>query len=389
MGAGLFATPSRWMDDELVMFDDSVARFVGDRVTPERLARWRDAGVVEREAWTEMAEAGLLGLSVSADYGGAGGDFRHEAVLIRRLGLAGAEGWGVPLHNAICAPYIERYGTEDQRRRWLPGIVSGEIVTAIAMTEPGAGSDLQGIRTTARASGNGYAVDGSKTFITNGQTADLILVVAKTDPAKGSRGISLIVVETADSAGFRRGRNLDKIGLEMNDTSELFFDDVQVPADNLLGGEEGQGLYQLMKELPKERLIIALESLATIEAAMDVTLAYVRERNAFGKRILDFQNTQFKLAECKTEATIARSFCDDCMECHLAGTLDAATASMAKYWVSERAQTIVDTCLQFFGGYGYMNEYPIAQMYKDVRVKRIYGGTTEIMKLLIARTLEA
>ncbi|WP_375383096.1 acyl-CoA dehydrogenase family protein [uncultured Sphingomonas sp.] len=381
--------PSRWMDDELVMFDDSVARALADIAPSDRQQSWREAGVVDRAAWEEAAAAGLLGLSVSPDFGGAGGDFRHEAVLIRHLGLAGAEGWGVPLHNAICAPYIEKYGTADQRDRWLPKIVSGELITAIAMTEPGAGSDLQGIRSTARPSGNGYAVNGQKTFITNGQIADLLIVVVKTDPAAGSKGVSLIVVETAQADGFRRGRNLDKIGLEMRDTSELFFDDVQVPADHLLGGVEGQGLYQLLKELPKERLIIAIESLAMIEAALDETLTYVRERQAFGKRLLDFQNTQFVLAECKTEATIARSFVDDCMERLLAGTLDAATASMAKYWVSERAQKIVDACQQLFGGYGYMNEYPIARMYKDVRVKRIYGGTTEVMKLLIARTLES
>lgn len=377
------------MDEELIMFDDSVGRFLADCAGPERLARWREDGIVERAAWDEMAAAGMLGVSVADKYGGAGGDFRHEAVLIRRLGLAGAEGWGVPLHNAICAPYIEKYGTEEQRERWLPKIVSGEFVTAIAMTEPGAGSDLQAIRTSARLSGNGYAINGQKTFITNGQHADLVIVVAKTDPEAGSKGISLIVVETKGADGFRRGRNLDKIGLEMGDTSELFFDDVKVPVDNLIGGEAGQGLYQLMKELPKERLIIALESLAIIESALTHTLDYVRDRKAFGKRILDFQNTQFKLAECKTEATIARSFCDDCVERYLKGELDAATASMAKYWVSECAQRVVDECLQLFGGYGYMNEYPIAQMYKDVRVKRIYGGTTEIMKLLIARTLEA
>lgn len=385
----MFSVPSRWMDDELTMFDDSVARFLADRMPPDRLARWREAGIVERTAWDEMAKAGMLGLSVPEAYGGAGGDFRHEAVLIRRLGLIGAEGWGVPLHNAICGGYIVKYGTEEQKERWLPRIVSGEFVTAIAMTEPGAGSDLQGIRTSARAGGNGYVLNGQKTFITNGQTAELVIVVARTDPAAGSRGISLLCVETADTAGFRRGRNLDKVGLEMGDTSELFFDDVQVPADNLIGGTEGQGMYQLMQELPKERLMIALESLAMMESALYHTLAYVREREAFGKRLLDFQNTQFRLAECKTEATIARSFCDDCLERYMAGTLDAATASMAKYWVSERAQVIVDACQQMFGGYGYMNEYPLAQMYKDVRVKRIYGGTTEIMKLLIARTLNA
>ena len=385
---GIFDSPSRWVDDEIQMFDDSVSRFLADKVTPARLQRWRDDGIVERSAWDEVGQAGLLGLSIDPEFGGAGGDLRHEATLIRHLGLAGAEGWGIPLHNAICGHYIQHYGTPEQQQRWLPGIVSGQYITAIAMTEPGAGSDLQGIRTTASASGNGYAINGQKTFITNGQHANLIIVVAKTSPQDGSRGISLLVVETEGAIGFARGRNLDKVGLEMGDTSELYFEDVFVPADNLLGGVEGQGMYQLMKELPKERLIIAIECLAIIERALNDTLAYVRERKAFGKRVLDFQNTQFTLAECKTEAVIARLFVDDCIGKYLAGELDAATASMAKYWVSERAQVIVDHCQQFFGGYGYMSEYPIAQMYKDVRVKRIYGGTTEVMKLLIARTLE-
>ena len=387
--AEVFAQPSPWMDQELVQFDDSVRRALEGIAPDMRIGRWRNDGIVERAAWQEMADAGLLGLSMPAEFGGAGGDFRHEAVLMRRLGLIGADGWGVPLHNAICAGYIEKYGTDEQRRRWLPKIVSGEAILAIAMTEPGTGSDLQGIRTTARRSGNGYAITGQKTFISNGQHGDLIIVVAKTDPDAGSKGISLIVVETRDAAGFVRGRNLDKIGLAMADTSELFFEDVQVPADNLLGGVEGQGLYQLMKELPKERLIIAIECLATIESALAHTLDYVRTREAFGKRLLDFQNTQFVLADCKTEATIGRSFVDDCIGRYMAGTLDAATASMAKYWLSEHAQTIVDRCQQFFGGYGYMTEYPIARLYQDVRVKRVYGGTSEIMKLLIARTLEA
>ncbi|WP_239987419.1 acyl-CoA dehydrogenase family protein [Sphingosinithalassobacter portus] len=386
MGA-LFPHASPWMDEELVMFDDSVQRALAEIAPASRLEKWAADGIVERSGWDAAAQAGLLGVSVSPEYGGAGGDFRHEAVLLRRLGLIGAEGWGIPLHNAICAAYIEKYGTEEQKQRWLPKIVSGEMITAIAMTEPGAGSDLQGIRTQAVRSGNGYAVTGQKTFITNGQHADLIIVVTKTDPSAGSKGISLIAVE-ADSAGFSRGRNLDKIGIPMGDTSELFFDNVQVPADNLIGGEEGQGLYQLMKELPKERLMIAVECLALMESAIEHTLAYVRERKAFGKRLLDFQNTQFVLADCKTEATIGRSFVDDCIGRYIAGTLDAPTASMAKYWLSEHAQTIIDRCQQLFGGYGYMNEYPIAQMYKDVRVKRVYGGTSEIMKLLIARTLE-
>lgn len=377
------------MDEELTLFEASISRLLADKFPPDRLERWRHAGIVERSAWREMAQAGLLGLSISAEHGGAGGDFRHEAVLLRQLGLLGAEGWGVPLHNAICAAYIEKYGTDAQRARWLPAMASGERICAIAMTEPGAGSDLQGIRTTARREGEVYVIDGQKTFITNGQLADLIIVVAKTDPAAGSKGVSLLIVETDQAVGFTRGRNLDKVGLEMGDTSELFFDAVRVPADNLIGGEPGRGLQQLMRELPKERLIIAIESLALIEAALDETLAYVRERKAFGKRLLDFQNTQFVLADCKTEAMVARSFVDDCIVRHAAGDLDAATASMAKYWVSERAQRIVDACQQLFGGYGYMNEYPIARMYRDVRVKRIYGGTSEIMKLLIARTLEA
>jgi len=387
--AGIFDQPSRWMDDELVLFDDNVRRMLVDCAPPERLARWRADGIVERAAWYDLARAGLLGLSIAPEYGGAGGDFRHEAALTRRLGLVGAEGWGVPLHNGIVAPYIESFGTPEQRRRWLPKMVSGEYITAIAMTEPGAGSDLRGIRTTARRDGDVYRLSGQKTFITNGQLANLIILVARTDPAAGGKGISLFGVETDAAPGFRRGRNLDKIGLEMGDTSELFFDDVPVPAANLLGGEEGRGLPQLMQQLPKERLMIAIESLALIEAAVDHTIAYVEERHAFGQRLLDFQNTQFRLAECKTEAMVARSFIDDCIDLYVRGELDATRASMAKLWASERAQKVVDNCLQLFGGYGYMNEYPIAQMYKNVRVKRIYGGTSEIMKLLIARSLAA
>lgn len=370
------------------MFDRTVEKVFSAIAPAARLSRWRASGVVERLAWAELAEAGLLGLSVASEFDGSGGDLRHEAVLIRRLGLIGAEGWGVPLHNAICAAYIEKYGTAAQKSQWLPRLVSGEVISAIAMTEPGAGSDLQGTRTTARKSSDGYTLNGSKTFITNGQLADLIIVVARTDVGAGSRGFSLLLVDANDAPGFARGRNLDKIGLEMGDTSELYFEDVPVPFENLLGGEEGNGFRQLMTELPKERLIIALECMAIIEAALTHTIRYVSERQAFGKRILDFQNTQFVLAQCKTEATIAQVFVDDCLRRYLANDLDASTASMAKYWVSERAQDIVDKCQQLFGGYGYINEFPIAQMYKDVRVKRIYGGTTEVMKLLIARTLE-
>ena len=383
----MFDWRSRWMDEELVLFDETVRRALSDCAPPERLARWRQDGIVERAAWREAAQAGLLGLSLASDYGGAGGDFRHEAVLIRRLGLAGAEGWGLPLHNSIVAPYVETHGTPEQRRRWLPRMVSGELIGAIAMTEPGAGSDLRGIRTTARRDGDVYRVTGQKTFISNGQIADFIIVAARTDPAEGSGGLSLIGIEAADAPGFTRGRNLDKVGLEMGDTSELFFDDVPVPVANLIGGVEGRGLHQLMRELPRERLMIAIESLAIMEAAIEQALDYVHQRTAFGKRLIDMQNTQFRLAECRTEAMVARSFIDDCIERFQEGKLDATAASMAKLWASERAQRVVDVCQQLFGGYGYMTEYPVAQMYKDVRVKRIYGGTSEIMKLLIARSL--
>ena len=284
-------------------------------------------------------------------------------------------------------PYIEAYGSEDQKRHWLPKLASGEAISAIAMTEPGAGSDLQGVRTTAKRDGNHYLINGSKTFITNGQNADLILLVAKTDPAGGARGTSLILIDANDAPGFERGRNLDKIGRSASDTSELFFNDVRVPTANLLGAEEGRGFYQLMEKLPQERLILAVQSIAAIEHALAITIDYVKQRRAFGKAIIDFQNTQFKLAEMKTQATIARVFVNHCVGEHIVGKLDSPTASMAKYWASDLLCTIVDDCLQLFGGYGYMNEYPIAQAYKDARVGRIYGGTNEIMKLMIARTL--
>jgi acyl-CoA dehydrogenase len=284
-------------------------------------------------------------------------------------------------------PYLVHYGTEDQKRRWLPKMASGELISAIAMTEPGAGSDLQGIRTTARRSGNGYVINGSKTFITNGQTANLICVVAKTDPSQGARGISLMFVETDGAEGFERGRNLNKLGQPAQDTSELFFNDVSVPAENLLGLEEGQGFFQLVGQLPQERLNIAVQAMATIERALRLTIEYVKERKAFGKAVIDFQNTQFVLAECKTEATVARVFVNHCIGVHLKGALDAATASMAKYWTTDLEGKIVDRCLQLFGGYGFMDEYPISRMYRDSRIQRIYGGTNEIMKMLIARTL--
>ncbi|HEY5209748.1 MAG TPA: acyl-CoA dehydrogenase family protein [Stellaceae bacterium] len=387
MGPLNVPVPAYMADEEFILFRDSVGKFLDEHAPPAKLDQWRRDGVVERDLWAKAGAAGLLGLSTASDYGGAGGDFRHETVLMEEMGRRGLEAFGVSLHNAIILPYIETFGSEEQKKRWLPKLASGELVSAIAMTEPGAGSDLQGVRTSARRTGNQYTINGAKTFISNGQTANFIVVVAKTDPAQGAKGISLVVVETEDAEGFQRGRNLDKVGLEAADTSELFFNDVQVPTTNLLGPEEGRGFYQLMEKLPQERLVIAVQSMAMIERALTVTLDYVKQRQAFGRAVIDNQAVQFQLAECKTEATVARVFVDHCIERHLARKLDGATASMAKYWVSDLLGKIVDTCLQLHGGYGYMDEYPIARLFKDARVARIYGGANDIMKLLIARTL--
>jgi acyl-CoA dehydrogenase len=380
-------TPAYLADEEFSMFRNSVGRFLDDNAPPEKFEGWRRAKVVERDLWTKAGAAGLLGLSTSTAYGGIGGDFRHETILIEEAAKRGIEGWGASLHNAIVMPYIEIYGTEDQKKRWLPKLARGDYVGAIAMTEPGTGSDLQAVKTSARKSGNQYVINGSKTFITNGQTANLVIVVSKTDPAQGAKGTSLIVVETDEAEGFERGRNLHKIGLEAADTSELFFNHVKVPTANLIGTEEGRGFYQLMDQLPQERLIIAVHSIAMIERALAVTIDYVKERKTFGRPIIDNQAVKFKLAECKTEATVARIFVNHCIEQHLQRKLDAATASMAKYWITDLQGKIIDECLQLHGGYGYMDEYPIARMYKDARVARIFGGANEIMKILIARTL--
>ena len=374
-------------DEELNMFEDAARGFFTKEAPPETIAKWRDNGLVDRDMWTKAGQAGLLCASIPEEYGGAGGDFRHETILMEVQGTMGIDGFGLPLHNAIIAPYIFHYGSEEQKQKWLPRMASGELIGAIAMTEPGAGSDLQAIKTTAVKSGNQYVINGSKTFITNGQHANLIIVVCKTDPTAGARGTSLIMVETDEAEGFRRGRNLDKIGQDAQDTSELFFDDVKVPMTNILGAEEGRGFFQLMEQLPSERLQIGIQGCASMRRAIDETIAYVKERKAFGKSIMDFQNTQFKLAECKTKLTVAQTFCDRCTELLLEGKLDAATASMAKYWVSDVENEVMDECLQLFGGWGYMNEMPIARMWRDSRVQRIYGGANEVMKVLIARTL--
>jgi acyl-CoA dehydrogenase len=378
-------TPS-WAGEDVGMLYDMACRFLSEEIAP-RYDEFEKNEMVDRECWEKAGAAGLLCASMPEEYGGSGGSFAHESAIIEAIAHVGVDGFGIGLHNAIVAPYILHYGSEEQKKKWLPKMATGELIGAIAMTEPGAGSDLQGIRTRAEKDGNHYRINGSKTFITNGQLANLVIVVAKTDPEKGAKGTSLLVIETDGADGFERGRNLDKIGLKANDTSELFFNDVRVPASALLGSEEGQGFVQLMQQLPQERLTIGTTAIAMSERALSLTIDYVRERKAFGKAIIDFQNTQFKLAELKTEATVGRVFYNDCVARHIAGGLDAATASMAKYWLSELQGKVVDECLQLFGGYGYMNEYPIARMFRDARVQRIYGGTNEIMKLLIARGL--
>ncbi|MEM7425469.1 MAG: acyl-CoA dehydrogenase family protein [Pseudomonadota bacterium] len=375
-----------WVTEDLDMLADASRRLFEAEYVPH-YEKWEEQGYFDRSAWERAGEAGLLCAEIPEEYGGAGGSFAHDAVITHQITRSGIDGFGLPLHNAIVAPYIFHYGSEDQRKRWLPKLASGEMIGAIAMTEPGAGSDLQSVRTSARRDGNHYVISGQKTFITNGILADLVVVVTKTDPSAGAKGTSLFVVETGNVEGFERGRNLDKIGLKSNDTAELFFNEIRVEADALLGPVEGQGFVQLMEQLPQERLLIAVQAMGRIERALEVTLDYVKEREAFGSKVIDFQNTQFKLAEAKTEATIAKVFVDNCIGQLVKGELDAATASMAKYWVTDLQCKIIDQCLQLHGGAGYMNEYPIARMYRDARVERIYGGTNEIMKVLIARTL--
>jgi long-chain-acyl-CoA dehydrogenase len=375
-----------WMTEDVIMTRDMAGRFFDAEIVPQ-YEQFEQDELVPRACWEKAGATGLLCASMPGEYGGSDGSYAHESAIIEALGHSGADGFGIALHSAIVAPYILHYGSEEQKKNWLPRMASGELIAAIAMTEPAAGSDLQGVRTTAVKDGNHYRINGSKTFITNGQNANLVIVVAKTDPAQGARGVSLIVVETDAVDGFERGRNLDKIGLKANDTSELFFNDVRVPTANLLGTEEGQGFAQLMTELPQERLIIANQAVAAIERALALTIEYVKERRAFGKAIIEFQNTQFKLAQLKAEAVQAKVFVNWCVGRHLVGELDTATASMAKMLATDLQCKVMDECLQLFGGYGYMNEYPIARMFRDARVQRIYGGTNEIMKLLIARTL--
>ncbi len=375
-----------WMTEDVVLLEEQTRRFVAEEFTPH-IEQWNEDHIYPLDVWTKAGTAGLLCPSIPEEYGGAGGTFAHEAVIDREYSLGGFDSFGAPLHSGIVAPYILRYGTEEQKKRWLPKLATGEMIGAIAMSEPGTGSDLQGVRTSAVKKGNGYVLNGSKTFITNGQHANLIVVVTKTDPKLGAKGVSLMVVETEDAPGFRRGRKLKKLGMDSADTSELFFEDVPLPAEALLGSEEGLGFVQLMNELPQERLIVAISAMAMMERALELTIDYVKERHAFGKKIIDFQNTQFVLAECKSEMTMAKAFLDHCIGQHIEGKLDTTTASMAKYLLTDLQGKVIDRCLQLFGGYGYMDEYPISRMYRDARVMRIYAGTNEIMKLLIARSL--
>ena len=376
---------SPWMDDDLRMLREAVSRFVESEMVPHE-ARWRAQHRVDRETWRAAGEAGFLLMDVPAEYGGGGGDFRHEAVLYEELARRGISGFGQGVHS-IAAHYVLNYGTPEQKSRWLPRMARGELIGAIAMTEPGAGSDLKGIRTRAVRDGDHYVVNGSKIFITNGSIATILMLVVRTDPADRSRGLSILMVETENLPGYRVGRVLDKMGMTAQDTAELFFEDVRVAADCLLGGVEGEGMHQLMGDLPYERLTIAVGGVGMMEGAVAETLRYVNERKAFGQSIASFQNTRFKLAEVATKTRIARTFVDDCIERLVAGRLDTETAAMAKWWVTDTQQEVIDECVQLHGGYGYMNEYLVCRMFADSRVQRIYGGTNEIMKELISRSL--
>ena len=381
----MFAYHSPWETEDHTIFRDSVRKFIEAEFVPNR-ERWIERKHMEPEYWQKAGEIGMLCPDVPPEYGGAGGDFGFDAITYEELQRACVSSFGNGIQS-IVAHYLLVYGTEEQKLRWLPGMATGQTISAIAMTEPGTGSDLQAVSTSALRDGGDYVINGSKTFITNGYNANLICVICKTDPNERAKGISLIMLEIEDLDGFSRNAPLDKIGMKGQDTCELFFDDCRVPVGNLLGAEEGQGFYQLMAQLPRERLIVGLGSVAIMEAALNATIDYTKERHAFGKAIIEFQNTKFKLAEKLTETKIARVFIDHCIEKIIAGELDAETASMAKWWCSETQFDLVNECLQLHGGYGYMMEYPIAHYFTDSRVQMIYAGSNEIMKELISRSL--
>ena len=374
-------------DDDHEQFRESVRRFLAKEVVPHN-DEWERAGAVDRTMFQRFGENGFLGMAAPEEHGGGGvDDFRYNTIIAEEVQAAGvnAAGAGVQLHNDVCLPYFTDLTNEEQKRRWLPGICSGELITAIAMTEPGTGSDLASIKTTAIRDGDHYVVNGSKTFITNGINSDLVVVVVKTDPTQRHRGMSLLVVERG-TPGFERGRNLEKMGMHAQDTAELFFSDCRVPVENLLG-EEGTGFASLVRNLPQERLSVAVNAVAAARAALDWTLTYTKERTAFGQPVATFQNSRFKLAEMATEVEVGQAFVDKCLEAHVAGQLTAEEAAMAKWWTSELQARVIDTGVQLHGGYGYMTEYPIARAYVDARVTRIYAGTTEIMKEIIGRSL--
>jgi len=366
------------------IFRESFRRFVENEIVPFH-ADWEEQGYVAREVWTKAGQNGFLCTSMPEEYGGAGADKLYSVIMMEELARVNATGIGFGLHSEIVAPYILRYGTEEQKRRYLPKMASGEIIGAIAMSEPGAGSDLQGVKTTALRDGDHYVINGSKTFITNGWHADLVVVVTKTNPAAGAKGTSLMLVERG-MPGFEKGKRLKKVGLKAQDTSELFFDNVRVPQTQLLG-QEGQGFVYLMQELPWERIQIAISGVENAQAAIDWTIDYVKERKVFGSSVASYQNTRFTLAELQTEVQIARVFVDKCLELLMDGKLDTATASMAKYWVSDLQCKVIDECVQLHGGYGFMWEYAIGRAFADSRVQRIYGGTNEIMKEVITRSM--
>ena len=376
---------SPWINEDIQLFRKTVKRFVQEEFVPHE-ARWREQHRVDAEAWTRAGEVGILLPDVSEEYGGGGGNYGYETVVTEELCYAGVHfGHGV---HSIAAHYILDYGSEDQKRYWLPQMAKGELIGSIAMTEPVAGSDLQNIKTTAKRQGECLLINGSKTFITNGWHTNLIVLAVKTgETGAGAKGISLVVVETEGLPGYRVGRTLEKVGMHGQDTCELFFDDVRVPARNLLGGEEGRGFYQMMEQLPYERMGVAVSATATTEQAVAITTKHCKDRTAFGKTLIEFQNTRFKLAECKAQAHIMRVFLDSCIQRLIEGKLDTSTAAMAKYWLTERECAIIDECVQLHGGYGYMMEYPITRMWADSRVQRIYAGTNEIMKELIAWSL--
>ena len=375
-----------WMEEEHVLLQDSARKFFAAEVTPN-LDKWRKQGMVDREIWEKLGDAGFLGASVPEEYGGSGGDVTHDCLIFLEHAATGDYAIGIRVHMYV-VHYILAFGTEEQKKRWVPDLVSGKKIAAIAMSEPNAGTDLQAVQTYAEKNGAGYLLNGSKTFISNGQISDFVCVVCKTDRKARARGISLVMLETEGAEGFKRGRNLEKIGMKGQDTSELFFENVQLSSADLLGEEEGQGFFQLMAQLPRERLSISLTALAACDLALRETLAYVKERELFGKRLMDMQNTRFKLAEVKTKTEILRTFLNECIGRLKDGTLDASTASMCKWWSTQTQCEIVDECVQLHGGYGYMMEYPIAQLYADSRGQKIYGGSNEVMKELIARSLD-